>query len=128
MLCEIPVKHLVRTIFLLMMCSAVACAQATVEYGALAGKSAATTSGTASAFNRLNQRLTGSVQQKTSGSTTAPSQHKRVSTPRPKRVASQPAAAASSEPIRVQAAVANQKQSTQAQSKYKSTITVSFDK
>lgn len=117
-----------RTIFLLMMCSAIACAQAAVEYGALAGKSTATTSGAASTLNRLNQRLTGSVGQKTSAATTTASQHKRVSTPGKQRVTSQPTASASSEPIRMEAAAANQKQSTQKPSKYQNTITLSFDK
>jgi hypothetical protein len=80
-------------------------------------------------MNRLNQRLTGALQQKTSSAAnTTVSPHKQVSTRRAQRVTSEPIASRSSEPIRVEAAVANPKQSTQKPSKYPNTVTLSIDK
>jgi hypothetical protein len=117
-----PMKQIARNLVLL-LCSATACAQATVEYGALAGKSSAATSGAASAVDRVNRRLI-DVQQKTAAAT--PSQQNRVRTPVKPHVTSQPASSASNQPIRVEAGAA-QKQSVQKSQKYQSTITLSFD-
>jgi hypothetical protein len=122
-------KQLLQTVFLLTVCSAIACAQAAVEYGAVAGTSATTTSGAASAMNRLNQRLTGALQQKTSSAAnTTVSPRNPVSTPKAQRVTSEPIASRSTEPIRAEAAVANPQQSTQKPSKYPNTVTLSIDK
>jgi hypothetical protein len=122
-------KQLLQTVFLLTVCSAIASAQAAVEYGATSGTSATTTSGAASAMNRLNQRLTGALQQKTSSAeNTTVSPHTEVSTHRVQRVTTGPTAPRSGEPIRAEAAVANPKQSTQKPSKYPNTVTLSIDK
>lgn len=120
--------QLLQTVFLLTVCSAIACAQAAVEYGAVAGTSATTNSGAASAMNRLNQRLTGALQQKTSSAAnTTVSPRNPVSTAKAQRVTSEPIASAT-EPIRAEAAVANPKKSTQKPSKYPNTVTLSIDK
>jgi len=122
-------KQLLQTVFLLTVCSVIACAQAAVEYGATAGTSATTTSGSASAMNRLNQRLTGALQQKTSSATnTSVSPHQQASTHRARRVTSESIASPSGEPIQVNAAVADPKRSTQKTSKYPNTIRLSIDK
>jgi hypothetical protein len=116
------VKQMARNLVLL-LCSATACAQAAVEYGALAGKTSAATSGAASAVDRVNRRLI-DVQPKTAAAT--PSQQNRVRTPGKPHVTSQPTSSASNQPIRVEAGAA-QKQSVQKPQKYQSTITLSFD-
>ncbi len=123
-------KQALQTVFLLTVCSAIACSQAAVEYGAAAGTSATTTSGAASGMNRLNQRLTGVLQQKTSSEAVVSPRNPASTRKSAARATSKPVGSRSTEPspIRAGAAVANPKQPTQSPSKYPNTITLSIDK